>query len=99
MNLYEDSVIVVDAEALTIRSYRRPGRERRILLSEVRSVELITLGFWSGRLRPVGIGPGGPPPLTCPQDGRPLATDEVNQVARAVVLQSHNEGIPRLKAE
>ena len=60
MNLYEDSVIVVDAEALTIRSYRRPGRERRILLSEVRSVELITLGFWTGRVRLVGIGPGRP---------------------------------------
>ena len=60
MTRYDDPVITVDEEALTIKSYGRPGSARVIRLSEIRSVESIDLGFWTGRARLVGFGPVRP---------------------------------------
>ena len=57
---YEDSVIAVSDDTLTVKHYGRPGSPRFIPLDEIHAVEPIRLGFWTGRARLVGFGPGRP---------------------------------------
>ena len=60
MARYEDEVILLDEEAVTIKSYRKPGDAKRIEYSSIRNVERFEMGFWSGRLRLVGMSFGRP---------------------------------------
>ena len=60
MPRYEDSVITISDDSLTIRHYGRPGSPHTIALGDILSVEPIRLGFWTGRARLVGFGPGRP---------------------------------------
>ena len=56
MNHYEDSVILLDQEGITIKNYSRPRHQRRISYSAIRSASLIELGLLTGRHRLVGLG-------------------------------------------
>ena len=60
MTRYEDDAILLDDDGLTIKSYRRPGDEKRIEYRSIRSFEMFQMGFWTGRHRLVGIGFGRP---------------------------------------
>ena len=60
MTHYEDEVIVLDGDGVTIKSYRRPGDAKRIAYSSIRGIEVFEMGLWSGRLRLVGMSFGRP---------------------------------------
>lgn len=60
MTSYEDDVLVVDDDGITVKNWTRPGRAHRIPLSEVESSGLVKLGRWNGRWRLVGVGPFSP---------------------------------------
>ena len=57
MTFYDDDVIRIDDTGLTIRSFLLPGRSRHVRFDEIARVDLITLGFFTGRHQLVGIGP------------------------------------------
>lgn len=57
---YEDDSILLNADHLTIKNYRRPGDMKRVSYTAIRSFESFEMGFWSGRHRLVGIGFGRP---------------------------------------
>lgn len=57
MTSYEDPTVVVDDDGITIRNHLLPGRSRRVLFADIVDVEVIELGFFSGRHQLVGIGP------------------------------------------
>ena len=58
--LYEDPVVALDDDGITIKSYGRPGSERHISYSDIRDISRIRLGIGTGRWRLVGISPGRP---------------------------------------
>ena len=58
MNIYEDAVVTIDDELVTIKSYRYRNDAYRIPLHTIRSVEHFAMGFWSGKYRVVGMGFG-----------------------------------------
>ncbi len=60
MSLYDDPLIALDEDGIIIKSYWRPGNERRIAYGDVRAASRIPIGFWTGRARLVGIGFGRP---------------------------------------
>jgi len=60
MPRYEDDVLLLDDDGVTIKSYRRPGDARRIAYRSIRSFEVFEMGFWSGRYRLVGMSLGRP---------------------------------------
>jgi hypothetical protein len=57
---YEDEVILLDDDAVTIKTYRKPGDARRIEYGSIRNVESFEMGLWSGRYRLVGMSFGRP---------------------------------------
>ncbi len=60
MARYEDEAILLDEDAITIKSYRWPGDAKRIEYSSIRNVERFEMRLWSGRFRLVGISFGRP---------------------------------------
>jgi hypothetical protein len=55
--MYEDNTVRADDTGITITRYGLSGA-KRILYSDIRSVEVFELGF-GGRWRVIGLGPGG----------------------------------------
>lgn len=56
MSYYEDDVLVLDPEGITIKDYWYPGNKRTIAYSSIRDVSSIELGLLTGRHRLVGLG-------------------------------------------
>ena len=54
---YEDRVVRLDASGITVKNYYLPGRSRHIPYDDIDGVDLIDLGFATGRHQLVGIGP------------------------------------------
>ena len=57
MKMYEDDLIELDHEAVTIKQGRRGNRTRRIPYSDIRGAEQFPLRLGTGRYRLVGISP------------------------------------------
>ncbi len=60
MARYEDEAIALDDDAVTIKSYRRPGDAKHIEYASIRNIEVFEMGFWTGRHRVVGMSLGRP---------------------------------------
>lgn len=60
MTRYEDDVILLGEDDLTIKSYLWGGNARRIAYRSVRGIEVFEMGLWTGRFRMVGISIGRP---------------------------------------
>ncbi len=57
MPRYDDEVVTLDESGITVKNHYLPGRPRHIRYDEIVDVELIALGFATGRHQLVGIGP------------------------------------------
>ena len=57
MTTYDDPALALDDNGITIKNYFLPGRPRTIPWEDIVQVELIPLGFATGRHQLVGIGP------------------------------------------
>ena len=60
MTHYEDKTILLDDEAVTIKSYRKPADTKRIEYRSIKGFEVFQMGFWTGRHRLVGMSFGRP---------------------------------------
>ena len=54
--LYEDSVLVCDDEAITIKTYYFPVGSKRIPYGDIRFVQPVTMGLMTGKYRIWGMG-------------------------------------------
>lgn len=54
--LYEDSVLVCDDDAITIKTYYFPVGSKRIPYADIRHVEPFTMGAMTGKYRIWGMG-------------------------------------------
>lgn len=57
MEIHDDDVVTLDSTGITVKNYLLPGRSRHIRYDDIVDVELISLGFGTGRHQLVGIGP------------------------------------------
>ena len=60
MAQYEDDMVVLDDDGVTIKNYRRRGDAKRIAYGDIRDIDVFEMGIWSGRYRLVGISFGRP---------------------------------------
>ena len=60
MKLYDDDVVSLDDEGITIKHYTNRRRLRHIPYSAVEQLDRIDLRLWTGKYRLVGISPGRP---------------------------------------
>ena len=54
--LYEDQHVVCDNDALTIKNYHFPAGSKRIPYADVKKLELVEIGWLTGKLRMWGMG-------------------------------------------
>ena len=57
---YQDDVVSIGDDGVTIKSYRWPGNAKRIEYGSIRGFESFEMGFWTGRHRLVGMSFGRP---------------------------------------
>lgn len=60
MATYDDDVVTLDEIGITVKNHYLPGRKRLIRYDDIVAVEVIPLGFGTGRHQLVGIGPFRP---------------------------------------
>jgi len=54
--LYEDQHVVCDHSALTIKQYYFPFGSKRIPYADIKKLEMVDLGWFTGKLRIWGMG-------------------------------------------
>jgi hypothetical protein len=86
MTVHDDGVVAIDDDGITISSYHLPGRSRRIPFDDVVHVELIPIGFFTGRHQLVGIGPFRPR-LFFPWDRRRSTRSQAVVIDRGTPLR------------